>query len=248
MSKIKTIHTCSFCGYQSAKWLGKCPDCDQWNTFYEEVRLNRSPPHAADTSCVDIRPLPIASISLNEDNRIRTGIAEFDRVLGGGLVCGAVVLIGGDPGIGKSTLVLQALTSMAAHNENDSVLYVSGEESLKQVRMRAERLSCLSDNLSVLTETSVERIIHAATETKPDILAVDSVQTIYTADLESAPGSVSQIRETTSRLIKEAKEHDCALLLIGHVTKEGAIAGPRILEHMVDTVPVSYTHLTLPTN
>ena len=232
MPKAKTVFTCSFCGYQSPKWLGKCPDCDQWNTFYEEVltrgtRLSSRKPS-------ENHPVPVNKINSNNEDRIATNIGELDRVLGGGMVRGAVILIGGDPGIGKSTLVLQALSKLA-HN-GSKALYVSGEESLRQIRMRAERLGNMPENLYILAETSLEQIIGETKNFQPSILVIDSVQTIYTSELESAPGSVSQIRETAARLINHAKFSDTASFLIGHVTKEGAIAGPRVLEHMVDTV------------
>ena len=231
MAKDKTVYTCSFCGFQSSKWLGKCPDCDQWNTFYEEKRpARRSAACAAQGS----EPLALSAIAAQQDARTPTGIAELDRVLGGGLVPGAVVLIGGDPGIGKSTLVLQALTRLSEAGRK--VLYVSGEESARQIRMRAERLGPLPDNVLILAETSLEQISAHISECKPDMLVIDSVQTVYSADLESAPGSVSQLREVSARIIQQAKQTDTATFLIGHVTKDGAIAGPRVLEHMVDTV------------
>jgi len=231
MAKNKTVYTCSFCGFQSAKWLGRCPDCDQWNTFYEEKRPSRqSPAGPVSTSA----PRALNAIDAQQDARTPTGISELDRVLGGGLVPGAVILIGGDPGIGKSTLVLQALTKLSEAGRK--VLYVSGEESARQIRMRAERLGPLPGNVLILAETSLENISAHIDECAPDMLVVDSVQTVYSPDLESAPGSVSQLRETSSRLIQRAKQTDTATFLIGHVTKDGAIAGPRVLEHMVDTV------------
>jgi DNA repair protein RadA/Sms len=234
MPKQKTIYTCSLCGYQSPKWLGKCPDCDQWNSFYEEVKTSPSRYSSLNPETSNSSPTPINEITLNTDNRILTGIKELDRVLGEGLVQGAVVLIGGDPGIGKSTLALQAITKLALKKKN--VLYISGEESLKQLRMRAERLGSLPENLFILAETSLEKIIQEIRNIKPEIIIIDSVQTVYTSELESAPGSVSQIRETCAKLINLSKETDISAFLIGHVTKEGAIAGPRVLEHMVDTV------------
>jgi len=234
MPKQKTIYTCSLCGYQSPKWLGKCPDCDQWNSFYEEVKTSPSRYSALNPETSNSSPTPINEIELNTDNRILTEIKELDRVLGEGLVQGAVVLIGGDPGIGKSTLALQAITKLALKKKN--VLYISGEESLKQLRMRAERLGNLPENLFILAETSLEKIIQEIRNIKPQIIIIDSVQTVYTSELESAPGSVSQIRETCAKLINLSKETDTSAFLIGHVTKEGAIAGPRVLEHMVDTV------------
>jgi len=231
MAKDKTVYTCSFCGFQSAKWLGKCPDCDQWNTFYEEKRPSRK---SAVRTAEGTEPLALSAIAAQQDARTPTGISELDRVLGGGLVPGAVVLIGGDPGIGKSTLVLQALTKLSEAGRK--VLYVSGEESARQIRMRAERLGPLPENVLILAETSLENISAHISACKPDMLVIDSVKTVYSADLESAPGSVSQLRETSSRLIQQAKQTDTATFLIGHVTKDGAIAGPRVLEHMVDTV------------
>jgi len=234
MPKQKTIYSCSLCGYQSPKWLGKCPDCDQWNSFYEEIKTSPSRYSSLNPETSNSRPTPLNEIALNTDNRILTDIKELDRVLGEGLVQGAVVLIGGDPGIGKSTLALQAITKLALKKKN--VLYISGEESLKQLRMRAERLGSLPENLFILAETSLEKIIQEIRNIKPEIIIIDSVQTVYTSELESAPGSVSQIRETCAKLINLSKETDTSAFLIGHVTKEGAIAGPRVLEHMVDTV------------
>jgi len=234
MPKQKTIYTCSLCGYQSPKWLGKCPDCDQWNSFYEEVKTSPSRHSVLNPETSNSSPTPLNEIALNTDNRILTEIKELDRVLGDGLVQGAVILIGGDPGIGKSTLALQAITKLALKKKN--VLYVTGEESLKQLRMRAERLGSLPENLFILAETSLEKIIQEIRNIKPQIIIIDSVQTVYTSELESAPGSVSQIRETCAKLINLSKETDTSAFLIGHVTKEGAIAGPRVLEHMVDTV------------
>lgn len=234
MPKHKTIYTCSLCGYQSPKWLGKCPDCDQWNSFYEEIKTGPSRYSPLNPETSNNTPTPLNEIELNTDNRILTDIKELDRVLGEGLVQGSVILIGGDPGIGKSTLALQAITKLALKKKN--VLYVTGEESLKQLRMRAERLGNLPENLYILAETSLEKIIQEIRNIKPQILIIDSVQTVYTSELESAPGSVSQIRETCAKLINLSKETDTSTFLIGHVTKEGAIAGPRVLEHMVDTV------------
>ena len=235
MSKTKTVYTCSFCGYQSPKWLGKCPDCSQWNTFYEDIAFSKSPSLASSiTGVQENRPQPINEIKLNHEDRISTEIGELDRVLGGGLVKGAVILIGGDPGIGKSTIALQALIHLA--HKGEKVLYVSGEESLRQTRMRAQRLGNLPESLYILAETQIEAIIQEVKQLSPTILVIDSIQTMYTSELESAPGSVSQIRESSGRLIILSKALETATLFIGHVTKEGAIAGPRVLEHMVDTV------------
>jgi len=231
MAKIKTVYTCSFCGSQSPKWLGNCPDCDQWNTFYEEKQPVKQ---SGSRSATGAAPVALHTITAQQDDRTPTGISELDRVLGGGLVPGAVILIGGDPGIGKSTLVLQALTKLSEAGRK--VLYVSGEESARQIRMRAERLGPLPENVLILAETSLEHISTHINECEPSVLVIDSVQTVYSPELESAPGSVSQLRETSSRLIQLAKRTDTTTFLIGHVTKDGAIAGPRVLEHMVDTV------------
>ncbi len=233
-TKLKTVYTCSFCGYQAPKWLGKCPDCDQWNTFYEEIRTKKQISSICTTTPGKNHPVAVNKIDCTTNDSFTTGIGELDRVLGGGIVKGSVVLIGGDPGIGKSTLVLQALATLAKNG--CKTLYVTGEESLRQIRMRAERLGAASDNLYILAETSLEQILSQIQTFQPSILVIDSVQTIHTAELESAPGSVSQIRETSAKLINLAKTTDTASFLIGHVTKEGAIAGPRVLEHMVDTV------------
>ncbi len=235
MSKQKTVYTCSFCGYQAPKWLGKCPDCDQWNTFYEDIALSKSSSQLIPgVTSPDSHPQLIREIQVNHEDRISTGINELDRVLGGGLVRGSVMLIGGDPGIGKSTIALQALIHLAGQGQK--VLYVSGEESLRQTRMRAQRLGQLPGNLYILAETSLENIVQEVQRLSPAILVIDSIQTMYTSELESAPGSVSQIRQSAGKLILLAKTMEIATFLIGHVTKEGAIAGPRVLEHMVDTV------------
>lgn len=235
MAKAKNIFSCQSCGHVSYKWLGKCPDCGSWNSFLEEkapVRLKEglspgSPGAAAP-------PTPISSLDASDEERVLTGITEFDRVLGGGLVPGSAVLIGGDPGIGKSTLLLQTMGSLAARGK--SVLYVTGEESPRQIRMRGERLGALSENLLVLSDTSLEGVFQELGSLKPGIIVVDSVQTLYTSEIESAPGSLSQVREVSARFISYAKTTDVPVFLVGHVTKEGAIAGPKTLEHMVDTV------------
>ena len=235
MAKVKTVYTCSFCGYQSPKWLGKCPDCDQWSTFYEELQKPASSRARFEFDTESQQgPVALPEIAAGSEDRISSGIGELDRVLGGGLVRGAAILIGGDPGIGKSTLVLQALASIASRGEK--ALYVTGEESLRQVRMRAGRLGAMPETLFILAETSLEKIAEQLREFKPAFFVIDSVQTVYSGELESAPGSVSQLRESAARLITMAKQSDTAAFLIGHVTKDGAIAGPRVLEHMVDTV------------
>ncbi|MFZ5995916.1 MAG: DNA repair protein RadA [Nitrospirota bacterium] len=233
MSKIKTVYQCQACGYTSPKWIGKCPDCGAWNSFAEE----RQDPKALKSSHLLVSSAeaqPLSTISGAREKRIPVGIAELDRVLGGGLVNGAIILIGGDPGIGKSTLILQALAKFT--EKASTVLYVSGEESPEQIKLRAERLSINSDNIILLPETVVERIIAVAHDLKPAALVVDSIQTVFTEDLPSAPGSVGQIRESAAKLMVYAKKSQVPVFLIGHVTKEGAIAGPRVLEHIVDTV------------
>jgi DNA repair protein RadA/Sms len=243
MSKAKTVFQCQKCGYISPKWLGRCADCNAWNSFVEEK--------SAQTSLKSFgtsEPRPLNKIIGAEKNRIPVGIHELDRVLGGGLVKGAVILIGGDPGIGKSTLLLQAAAKIATDKRQriedseqnreklSSVLYVSGEESPEQIKLRADRLSINSENIIVLSETVVEKIISIASELRPTALIIDSIQTVYTEDLPSAPGSVGQIRESATKVMFFAKRTETPLFLIGHVTKEGAIAGPRVLEHIVDTV------------
>ena len=230
--KTKTFYTCQNCGYQSAKWLGKCPDCNSWNTLAEEIALKSGPATAAAMSAT--APLPISKVTGEAEKRLSCGISEFDRVLGGGIVAGSLVLIGGDPGIGKSTLLLQATDHLA--KTVGSVLYVSGEESAQQIRLRGSRMGVNAGELYVLTETALEKIITHVHQLKPRVLVVDSIQTIFTSALESAPGSVSQVRETAGRFMMLAKGSGIPVFLVGHVTKDGSIAGPRVLEHMVDTV------------
>ena len=234
--KKKTQFICQKCGYQSSKWMGKCPNCNEWNTLVEE-EIVAGPGFKNTFTGIGGEgeiPQPIGEVLMSETSRIKTGIGEFDRVLGGGVVSGSAILIGGDPGIGKSTLLLQALNEIASADHK--VLYVSGEESVRQTKMRAERLSALSKNLFVLAENSLEKIIKEVKTLKPRMIVVDSIQTIYTLELQSAPGSIGQVRESSARLVMLAKSNDIATFIIGHVTKEGAIAGPRVLEHMVDTV------------
>lgn len=229
--KNKSIFVCQNCGYQTPKWVGRCPDCGRWNTVVEEIAPapgERSSPSGG------APPQTIDAISLDPELRFRTGLIEFDRTLGGGLVPGSLVLIGGDPGIGKSTLVLQAASRLA--EQGFKALYLSGEESPQQIKLRAERLSIRSDNLYVLTETCMEELLDGMDRLEPDLLVVDSIQTIYTDLLASAPGSVGQVREVTSRLLNRAKKTGVPVFLVGHVTKDGALAGPKVLEHLVDTV------------
>ncbi len=233
MSKARNVFQCQGCGHVSHKWLGRCPDCGAWNSFSEE----RQPPKSLRTSGGQERAAVLQSldsIPSSGEERDAVGIREFDRVLGGGLVKGAVVLIGGDPGIGKSTLLLQAVSRIAAQRKK--VLYVSGEESPVQIKLRADRLSVADPSIVLYPETVIERIIDVAREIKPRVIVIDSIQTVYTEELTSAPGSVSQIRESAAKLMVFAKKEEIPLFLIGHVTKEGAIAGPKVLEHIVDTV------------
>jgi DNA repair protein RadA/Sms len=229
MSKHKVKYICSNCGYESLRWLGKCPSCDSWNTFTEEFVEEKK----SSRKKINVEPnLTNLSTSRHEDEvRIKTNIEEFDRVLGGGLVPGSVVLIGGDPGIGKSTLVMQAASKI-----NGKVLYVTGEESANQINMRAQRLNIKSDTIYVLTETDLDLIINAIEKNDPKVVIVDSIQTTYKPDLENTPGTITQIRECTVELMQIAKKRNCAVLIVGHVTKEGMIAGPKVLEHIVDTV------------
>ncbi len=238
-SKSRTAYVCGECGAEYSKWQGQCGECGAWNTLSQVVVESASDAPAAarrGSWAGKIDPPKVTALKdvlQREDVRTSTGIGEFDRVLGGGLVEGAVVLIGGDPGIGKSTLLLQALASMAGRLP---ALYVTGEESLAQVAGRASRLGLPLDGLSALAETGVERILEQAVQTQPKLLVADSVQTLWTESLTAAPGSVSQVRESAARLVRYAKETGTAIFLVGHVTKEGGIAGPRVLEHMVDAV------------
>ncbi len=227
MSRTKILYQCQGCGYSSPKWLGKCPDCGEWNSFTEEKRVAKL--KSQDTA----EPVALSEISPSHNSRFSTGIKELDRTLGGGVVMGSVVLIGGDPGIGKSTLTLQSLGSLTKMGK---VLYVSGEESPEQIKLRAERLMIRSDDIILLPETSLEGIISVVQKINPQVIVIDSIQTIFSLELPSAPGSVGQIRECATRLMFLAKKEGIPLFIIGHVTKEGAIAGPKVLEHIVDTV------------
>jgi DNA repair protein RadA/Sms len=236
MSKLKTGYFCQSCGYQSVKWLGKCPSCDSWNTFVEEIiqkdDKNSISWKGSTTSQKANKPKSLGTIESSGEERIITSDNELNRVLGGGIVAGSLILIGGEPGIGKSTLMLQIALSLT----NIKVLYVSGEESEKQIKMRAERMPLKSENCFVLTETSTQNIFKQIEQLEPDLLIVDSIQTLYSSNIESAAGSVSQVRECTAELMKFAKESGVPVFLIGHITKEGSLAGPKVLEHMVDTV------------
>ncbi|MFQ5588650.1 MAG: DNA repair protein RadA [Nitrospiria bacterium] len=240
MAKIKTAFFCQACGYRTPKWLGKCPGCGEWSTLSEEPLA----PSGGDADAARwvagggesaaSRPTPLSKIDVSNEPRTKTGSGEFDRVLGGGVVAGSVILIGGDPGIGKSTLILQSLYKIG--QGRGKVLYVSGEESAAQIRLRADRLNIASDDLYILAECAFEEIVAHAETLKPVAVVVDSIQTVYTRRMTAAPGSVSQIREVAAQLMFYAKRSGVAVFIIGHVTKEGAIAGPRILEHIVDTV------------
>jgi DNA repair protein RadA/Sms len=231
--KIKTQFFCQNCGHQSPKWLGKCPSCESWNQFVEEEVSQ-----IASTGNSELQfheeIVPISAIMAEEGERIATGIGEMDRVLGGGLVRGSAVLVGGDPGIGKSTLLLQVFHNLAIRGF--VVLYVTGEESARQVKLRGARIGALSDNLLIMVEISLETIMQQIIAIKPHVVVIDSIQTVYTGNLSSAPGSVGQVRESSGRLILLAKKLNIPFFLVGHVTKDGSIAGPKVLEHMVDTV------------
>lgn len=227
----KPIYVCQSCGYQALKWLGRCPDCGEWNSMVEEpVKSERK----GKTSYAMSQPQTIDAISLAPEMRLKTGMVEFDRTLGGGVVPGSLVLIGGDPGIGKSTLILQVLDRLS--HQSCRALYLSGEESPQQIKLRAERLSVHSEDLYIMAGTCIEDFFEKLAPIKPDLVAVDSIQTVYTNDMTSAPGSVGQVREVAARLMTFAKQSGVPIFLIGHVTKEGAIAGPKVLEHLVDTV------------
>lgn len=231
MAKTKTVYTCTECGGESLKWQGQCPHCGLWNTLVEGVAEKAPARYQGLAEASKVARL--AEVSAEEAPRRSTGISELDRVLGGGLVEGAVVLLGGDPGIGKSTLLLQALAAMAHHAK---ALYVSGEESVQQVALRTRRLALAAGDLDMLAEIQLERILTTLETRKPDVAVIDSIQTVYSETLQSAPGSVAQVRECAAQLTRYAKSSGTALLLVGHVTKEGALAGPRVLEHMVDCV------------
>ena len=235
MAKGKTQFVCQSCGYRSPKWLGKCPDCATWNSLVEEqvVEMPEAKRQGWGLSA-DYPPKPITEIEAEESGRLNTRIEEFDRVLGGGIVAGSIILIGGDPGIGKSTLLLQVSDRLSRGELK--VLYVSGEESPRQTRIRGERLGIHAANLLVLSETSLDKILNELQKLKPSVLVIDSIQAVFTSELQSAPGSISQVRESSARLMQLAKGTGIPIFLIGHVTKEGSIAGPRVVEHMVDTV------------
>ncbi|WP_139492823.1 DNA repair protein RadA [Brevibacillus dissolubilis] len=234
MTKSKTKFACQECGYESPKWMGKCPGCHNWNTMVEET-ITKAPAGGRDRGMpVKQKALPLTDIDSQEEARLDTTIGELNRVLGGGLVLGSLVLVGGDPGIGKSTLLLQTCFTLA--HQGHKVLYISGEESVKQIKMRADRLGVQTPNLLVVTETDLEVIEEQINQVDPFVMVVDSIQTVFHPAITSAAGSVAQVRETTAHLLRIAKSKNIATFIVGHVTKEGAIAGPRMLEHMVDAV------------
>ena len=235
MAKTLTEYVCQSCGHRAPKWLGKCPECEAWNTLAEEKVKVTSSNRKAGNGVVDVKSVqPVTAVKALTQNRLITGIGEFDRTLGGGLVEGSLTLIGGDPGIGKSTLLLQSMGEMA--KSGAKVLYVSGEESPAQIKLRANRLGALSDNLLVCSEICIEDVLRLIDQVQPDALVLDSVQTFFTADLQSAPGSIGQVREVAFKIFQDVKKRAMPALLIGHITKDGAIAGPKSLEHIVDTV------------
>ena len=233
MAKQKTVYFCSQCGHESSKWMGQCPACKQWNTFTEE-KVTETKKGGAKSLKTSASPMNISEVTVENEERIPTGIHELDRVLGGGIVKGSLSLVGGDPGIGKSTLLLQVCRNLA--NSKRKVLYISGEESMHQIKMRAERIGTFEEEMLLYCETDLDAITNAILKTKPEFAVIDSIQTMYSEDLSSAAGSVSQVREVTAAMMRVAKENNIAVFIVGHVTKEGNVAGPRVLEHMVDTV------------
>ena len=232
MAKNKTVFVCSSCGYESPKWLGKCPACNEWNTFYEEKVVSSSKGSVGKSKEI-AKPIELNKIEGKTDLKISTGFNELDRVLGGGLVNGSLILLGGEPGIGKSTLILQICDKIKTDGK---ILYISGEESGEQIKLRADRLGVKKDNLLFLSETNIENIESNILSIIPKLVIIDSIQTMFSEEITSAPGSVSQVREITARIMRTCKENSITTILIGHVTKDGNIAGPRVLEHMVDTV------------
>ncbi len=239
MSKVKTQFVCQSCGYISPRWIGKCAECGTWNSFVEETTSPSSGSARAlgargmETNGQARHPIRLSEVDTADEGRILTGIAEFDRALGGGIMPGSIVLVGGDPGIGKSTLMMQVVRGLMP---GSNTLYVSGEESARQLKSRAERLGLVNDNLYILSETNVETVLEAIRKMSPELVIVDSIQTMYRPMIESAPGSVSQVRESTALLMQAAKMTGIPIFIIGHVTKDGMIAGPKVLEHIVDTV------------
>jgi DNA repair protein RadA/Sms len=233
MGRNKTKYVCQECGSVSSKWLGKCPECNSWNTYVEEFIENTVVTKGVGISSKS-KPLPLANVKIEEEDRYKTKMRELDNVLGGGIVKGSLVLVGGDPGIGKSTLLIQVAETIGSIGQK--VLYVSGEESLKQIKLRADRLGIGNDQIYLVSENNLDYIVSYVSEFQPDILIIDSIQTVYNPNVSSAPGSVSQVREATATLMRISKVDSVATFIVGHVTKSGAIAGPKVLEHMVDTV------------
>lgn len=235
MAKGKTtVYYCQNCGYESSKWMGQCPSCREWNVFVEEIVDKKNTGKVRLGEKGSTKAVPLSEIEMTQEKRISTDIKELDRVLGGGIVKGSLVLVGGDPGIGKSTLLLQVCRNLS--QQNVQVLYISGEESLQQIKIRAERIGTFRDSLNLLCETNLETIRAVIGREKPEIIVIDSIQTMYHEEISSAPGSVSQVREATGILMQIAKGMGISIFIVGHVTKEGVVAGPRVLEHMVDTV------------
>lgn len=235
MAKAKTtVFFCQNCGYESAKWQGQCPACHEWNTFTEEPVVKAAGSAAVKKAAAEIKPVRLSEVHTDEKQRISSGMEELDRVLGGGIVAGSLMLVGGDPGIGKSTLLLQVCHNLT--RDGHKVLYVSGEESAQQIKLRAQRIGDFKDDLMLLCETNLELVRAVIEKTKPEIVVIDSIQTMYHETVSAAPGSVSQVREATNVLMQIAKGMGISIFLVGHVTKEGVVAGPRVLEHMVDTV------------
>ena len=234
MAKIKSVYICSECGYESPKWYGKCPSCGEWNTMNEEIKDTSKPTAAARSHATAYAPpIHIRDISTTDEIRYQTGSKELDRVMGGGIVKGSLILLGGDPGIGKSTILLQICEYLG---KSLRILYVSGEESKRQLKLRADRLGVNSDNLYILTQTDVELVCETIRQDKPDIVMIDSIQTMSLSELNSSPGSVTQVRESTNFFMRTAKSMDIPMIIVGHVNKEGSIAGPKVLEHVVDAV------------
>lgn len=233
--KKSTVFYCQGCGYESVKWMGQCPGCREWNTFVEETVETSAKKSGGGTGRREkAEPVSLSAVSMSENDKVKTHIEELDRVLGGGIVPGSLTLVGGDPGIGKSTLLLQVCRYLS--DDGHRVLYISGEESLKQIKIRAQRIGEFTDNLVLLCETNLGLIEEVIRRSKPEVVIIDSIQTMYHEDVSAAPGSVSQVRESTGVLLRIAKGEDISIFIVGHVTKEGAVAGPRVLEHMVDAV------------
>lgn len=233
--KIVTVYYCQNCGHESSKWMGQCPGCKEWNSFVEEtVDASAKKSGAGRAEKKDTKPVTLAEITTEAEDKVLTGIEELDRVLGGGIVAGSLTLVGGDPGIGKSTLLLQTCRKLSGNGHK--VLYISGEESLKQIKLRADRLGEFTPHMSLLCETNLDVIEETIRREKPEMVVIDSIQTMYNENVSSAPGSVSQVRESTGVLLQLAKGLGVSIFIVGHVTKEGTVAGPRVLEHMVDTV------------